>query len=183
MTNLSWKDISIKKYIQLYNLKDLDEMDSIIKQTSIIFDKPESDVERMKLSEYNELSTHLHFLSGEPESTDLKKEFILDGAIYKLKDFNSFTLGEWVDLEHWNKDTINNLHFIMSILYQNPDIDVADSAMIFYEKLDIETTLSAFFFFYLFGLNFIPSDIKDCSMLDKVMNQMNQLKQQLNLQE
>lgn len=183
----TWKDISIKQYIELYNLKeDEDGIELFINQIAIVKGITANEVENIPFTEFESLKNELKFLANEPAQTDLKKEVVYNGQKYLLKDdLTAFTLGEWIDLDTFNKDCINNMHRILSVLYTkegqltyNPAV-CDETAEIFFEKMDIETALAAFFFFYLFALNYIPSDSADCSMFQKLEQYLNQMKLQL----
>jgi hypothetical protein len=177
-TITGWKDISTKQYIQLYNLKEDDYFEMILKQIGIIYEMSQDEVENIPLSEFNQIKNDIAFMAYQPEQYNLKKEIVVEGKKYLLQDLDKLTLGEWADLESYNGDCINNLHSIMAVLYRKEGItkyipsEVDDAAQLFLDKVDIETTLAAFFLFYLFGLNFIQSDIKDCSMFQKVEMEM-----------
>lgn len=186
-----WNDISIKKYIQLYKLDEnkLDEIDTLINQLSIVYELSVDDVESMDLSKVNELRSEILFLNTEPKQTkNLDYPVIIDGKKFIFnKNLNTLSFGEFIDLESYKTDVINNIHKIASILFRSEDFtkyntQEADSnAELFLEKMDIETALSGFFFVYLFALNYIMSDTKDYSMLDKAMiGMVKNLKEMMN---
>ena len=182
-----WKDINIKKYIQLYNLKEDEEgIELFINQIAIVKGLTVNEVENVAFTEFESLKNELKFLATEPDQTNLKKEVEFEGVKYHIrKDFTAFKLGEWIDLESYNKDAINNMHRILAVLYTREgqttyNTDVSDEvAGIFLEKMDIETALAAFFFFYLFALNYIPSDTVNCSMFQMVQMKLKEMKQDL----
>ena len=90
-----------------------------------------------------------------------------------------------MDLESYSKDFINNMHRVLAVLYKkqnqtsyNPGFANLVSE-IFYKQMNIQTGLAAIFFFYLFALNYIPSDSEGYSMLDKMIMNLNQLNKNL----
>lgn len=214
-TLTSWKDISIRQYIALYNLDktlpeplkdnptedditdyELQMYDFMLKKIGILYGLNESKVENIPMSHFQTMKSEMEFTSTEPETCDIKNEIIIDGTTYKLKeDLGNIKLGEWVDFEAFNKDSISNLNRILALLYKKEGLDkyipseVDEAAEAFLDNVDIQTCLAAFFLFYLFALNFIPSDIQDTSMFQKAemeiqklkieMNQNNQLKELL----
>jgi hypothetical protein len=162
----------------------------MIQQIGIIYGLTDEEVENIPVQEFYSIKDDLSFLSKEPESTNIKREFQINGITYKLKeDLSSITLGEWMDFEAFNKDCINNLSSIMALLYRKEGLtkyvpsEVDEASELFLDNVDIETCLAAFFLFFLFALNYIPSDIQDCSMFQKaeleVMKLKNQLEKQL----
>jgi hypothetical protein len=185
----SWTDITTRQYIALYNIKEDDDFELMLKQIGIIYGLTQTEVENIPLQQFYAIKDDMVFLKEEPKMTDMKREIIIDGVKYLYKDVWGMTLGEFYDLERWNKDCVNNLHSIMAILYRKEGIDkyipseVDAAADLFLDNVDIQTTLSAFFLSFLLGLNYTPSDIMDCSMLDKVImeiqNQKKEMKKEL----
>ena len=58
-------------------------------------------------------------IDSEPEKKDFKKSFTLENEEYGfIPNLSKLTTGEYIDLETYCKDPINNLHIIMSILYR-----------------------------------------------------------------
>jgi hypothetical protein len=175
-----WSDISIEKYVKLYEMfkNETDEIEILFNKLMIIYDLTYAEVEEMPLTTFKELSLDLAFMEAEPNSAKFKKSFKIDKVQYTMADMNSFKLGEWVDLEHYSKDLMVNIHRVLAILYRT-DVPVDNKAELLNSKLDCETALSAFFFFYLFALSYIPSDIQGYSMLDKTVKNLRKMKKSL----
>lgn len=169
----NWNEISIEKYIQLYKIeeKEMDDIDLLINQLSIVYELSINEVENLEMAVVNDLKGEITFLNYEPNQTiNLDKPIVIDGVEYQFnKNLNTLTLGEFADLEYYKNDVINNIHNITSILFKKEkDNDAIENSDIFLKKMDIETALSAFFFFYLFATNYIMSDTKGYSLLDKM---------------
>ncbi len=175
----SWNQVSIEKYINLYNLykNESDEIEILFKRLGILLDLTYEEVNDLPLSEYNDIKENLDFLNKEPNQSNYKQTFEIDGITFTLKEFNKFKLGEWVDMEYYQKDFINNLHRIINILYTNSENK--DMSELLFKKMDIESAMGVFFFLYLFALDFTPSHIQDCSQLEIAIQGMNKLKNQL----
>jgi hypothetical protein len=64
-----------------------------------------------------------HLLEITSQSTHkFYKEIEHDGKTYQfIPDFSQFSTGEYIDMEEYLKDPIENAHKIMSILYREPD--------------------------------------------------------------
>lgn len=182
-----WSDISIEKFIKLYNLKninDLDDIDILINELCIIYDLTDDEVESLPMEKINSLRDEMYFISTEPKQTNVKNIIEIDGINYYLKNnLNTLTYGEWKDLKFYESlGSIENLHKINSILYTN-DINEKYNpeksdvrAEIFYKKMDVETATSSLLFFYLFLMNYVISDIQGCSLLDRIISGMEELK-------
>ena len=60
-TITGWKDISTKQYIQLYNLKEDDDFEMILKQIGIIYEMSQDEVENIPLSEFNQIKNDIKY--------------------------------------------------------------------------------------------------------------------------
>lgn len=176
ITPKNWNEVTIEKYIKLNELykNESDEIELILKRLAILLDLTYEEVEGINLMEYHKIKEDLTFLNNEPKQNVFKETFIIDEIEFKFIDLNKMTLGNWVDLQFYQEDLTSNIHRILNILYKNSTN--TDKSELLLKKLDIETALSAFFFFYLLGLSFIPSDIQDCSMLEKAITEMEKMK-------
>lgn len=173
----NWSDINLNQYIKLHNLykEEGDEIELIFKRLMILFDLTYDEVENINITDYNKIKSDLIFMNSEPNQTNFKETLEIDGVEFKFINLDAITLGEWVDLDYYQKDFINNIHRILAILYK-PQTKVDNVSEFLLEKMDVETGLSAFFFFYLFGLSCIPSDSEGYSQLDKAMMEMQKAK-------
>lgn len=176
----SWSEVNLDKYIKLHNLykEEEDEIELTFKRLSILLEIPYSQVEEIPLVTYNQMKEDLAFLQKEPNQTKYLETFEIDGITFKMINLNGIKLGQWVDLEYYQKDFINNIHRILAILYK-PESTFDDVSEFLLNKMDVETGLSAFFFFYAIGLSFTPSDLEGYSMLEKAMMEMEKAKNQL----
>lgn len=162
-----WSDITVNQYIKLMELynSEIDEIDLTFKRLSIILNISEEEVYNIGLSEYNKIKEEIKFLETPPSNLKDVSVIKLDGVEYNLIELNKIKFGQLVDLEYYSKDLLNNIHHIISLLY-NVDYKLVG------EKMDIETALSVFFYIYALGMSFLPSDTKDYSMLDIAIQRM-----------
>lgn len=185
---MNWSDVSIDMYIKLYQVEqeELEEIDLLCKRIGILYGLSDEEVENMPITKYNQLQGELAFLLQEPNQTNLKHEIELNGVKFYLHNPTELSLGEWVDLESLqNEDVMNHIHQVMAMLYKkskdgkyNPAL-AADNAELFLHRMDIETALSAFFFFYLYVTDYIMSNTADCSVLDKIIQGLKQMKMEM----
>lgn len=185
----SWSEVSISKYIQIYNLKDeQDPIDAYLKTIAIILDISYGELLNLPLTEFEQIKIDLEFINQQPSQNKLKETIEIDGITYhQFTDFKNVSLGMFVDLESYigEENFINNLHKIASRLYRKENTityNVSEcnrTADIFFEKMDIETCLSVILFFYLVALDYIPSHTKTYSMLDQAMMGMKMMKKEL----
>lgn len=158
----SWKDITLRKAQKLESLpKNIDTLDLIINQFSILKDIEISEVERLTPNELVEKANELEFLKELPAPKKADK-IKINGRKYKLVDFSKMSLGQMVDIEeYYNEGLVDNAHRILSVLFlpterkfpylketikpYEPD-EVRENDML---DCDMETIWGTLLFFYL----------------------------------
>ena len=186
-TTKSWKDINLTKFIQLNLTNELeDEIDRVFQRIGIIYDLSQDEVANISIADYQSMKIEMEFMDSQPSQTDFKETVEYQGVKYHFnKNLNTLCLGEFVDLESYSKDTINNLPSIMGILYRPEGItsyntDTANqSSIVFEEHMDVETALAGLLFFYLFANDYLMSDIPNSSMLTRQIQGMEILKTEM----
>lgn len=105
----NWNDITLYQYQEL--IKTTDEFDSL----SILLNTTPDDpiIEELSLEEVIEIFNKLRWVQSVPLA--VHKPIIED---LHFKSLNKLTLGEYIDLDYYAKDNIENLHKIMAILYR-----------------------------------------------------------------
>jgi hypothetical protein len=180
-TYKNWSDITIEQYIELINeSKNINnEIDLIYTKLEVLFGMTEQEIDNIQLTELNKIKQQLLFLDREPSQTKVQLDIEVDGVKYSLQhNFGKMTFGRLIMMEELKKkDFINNIPQILNLLYLDEKGNEMGIEKI--KQLDCEVALSAFFFLYLKAMSYIPSDIQDCSMLDKMITNLNQSKKEL----
>lgn len=155
----SYKDLSLKKYLELRNIDIVDNepLDIQAEMIAILSDSDVESVLNMPLSEYQKMATQLVFLNETPEPMKkIPNEMTVNGKKYRvLKDAREMTAGAYIDYQNYIKDSDNiehNLPLILSCFVipkgkkYGEDYDI-DDVIHDMEALPIETVmgLSAFF--------------------------------------
>lgn len=112
----SWKDISLRKAIELESLGEMEKLDLIINQYAILNDMTIEEVEKMTPAELLASSKDYQFILKMPDAkkTDIVK---VNGRKYGLVDFSKMTLAQMVDIEeYYNEGVIDNAHKILSVI-------------------------------------------------------------------
>jgi len=108
---------SIKDYKKVINLDHLPDKEKMIKTLSILTDKSEKELGKLKL---NTLQGVFEVVTQ--RLVDLQPNFHpiieIEGVMYGYQPLSKFTLGEYVDLEQLLKDTQGNLEQLMALLYR-----------------------------------------------------------------
>ena len=117
-----WEDITIstyQKYLKIQESKAKDR-NKVIKSLSLLCNTSEDIVKKMAYKDLVDIMGIVsELIDSEPDSTSFKKTFKLDGDEYGfIPNMSKLTTGEYIDLESYCKEPIENLHIIMSILYR-----------------------------------------------------------------
>ncbi len=157
----NWNEVSLGTYQEIANIKT--ESDAIrLKET--IFLLTGVDITKIPVTEINKITTNLQWLNSLPDDKNLKTIIVIDSVQYSLiGKFESISLGEWIDLEEFIKDHVNNLHKIMAVIYRpviNGKLEDYDTeslytrAELFEDKMFIGDVYATMIFFFVIGMNF-----------------------------
>jgi len=118
-----WEDISIgmyQNYVELQE-KKLPEDEFIVAVVCVLCDVEKKTLEKVKYKDLKDISnTLMELLKKEvKEEKELIKKVNFKGKEYGfIPNLSSISLGEYVDIETFCKDSYKNLHKIMSVLYR-----------------------------------------------------------------
>ena len=111
MIPTTWNDISVNQYQQLRGLTASESVfDWHLDVLDILTDL---DVEELSVIEVDKIFRGLGWLKKEPHRKYAKKV-----GQYVCKEFKDIRLGEFLDLEHYYQDKVNNLTTIAGIFYR-----------------------------------------------------------------
>jgi hypothetical protein len=117
-----WNDISIGMYQEFVaiNKKKMSEEEKIVKIVCCLCEVEESVLERFKYKDLKYISDKLvKLVNSEMNKDELIKKVEFNGERYGIiPNFSSISLGEFVDIEGYCKNSHDNLHKIMSIMYR-----------------------------------------------------------------
>ncbi len=126
----NWDDITIgmyQKYVKIQDGKG-SEKNKVYKSLALLCNTTTAIVKKIPYKDLLEiLGIVKKLVDSEPESTNFKKLFELNGVQYGFcPNLNRLTAGEYIDLESYCKDPVDNLHIINSILYRKVTKKVND---------------------------------------------------------
>lgn len=118
----SWDDISVDKYQYTHEIQFEDDdgfFSKTIKTMQIICDIDDEDdvFDDLKLDDIKILSSKLNFIKSLPQKVNNSVNE------WSLIDFNNILVGQFIDIEFWLKNLENNLHKILSVIYQKTKED------------------------------------------------------------
>jgi len=119
---LSWQNITVQQYLDIYRLSlntDLDDMAKLERVICILFDMTEQQVDNLSMLEFTELSKEVGFIMngdipGKPVRNIKvgRKKYSITYDPSKLKH------RQYVELIHFGESPIENMHMIMASVVQ-----------------------------------------------------------------
>lgn len=144
----SWNEVTVGQYQELCQTsKDLDTV-------SILLDQDPEEVRKFDSASMGKIVSHLGWVKQLPDDKKYNAFVEVNGKEYRLiENLNSFTLGEWIDMEEYLNDFKTNIHLILAMLYRDrPGYDTEDNrerAELFRDNMMIGDVYGCFVFFSL----------------------------------
>ena len=112
----NWNEVTVNQWLEL-NTIDEEYHNSVFLQTiealSILSDTDPEELEDLDPEELIDLARKVSFIQREPSN---KPKELVKGL--KLKPLDRLTLGEFIDLEHYAVQFVQNFDILLSILYK-----------------------------------------------------------------
>ena len=112
----NWNEVTVNQWLELNTIDEL-EYNSVFLQTieaiSILSDTDPEELEDLDPEELIDLARKVSFIQREPSN---KPKELVKGL--KLKPLDRLTLGEFIDLEHYAMQFVQNFDILLSILYK-----------------------------------------------------------------
>jgi len=112
----NWNEVSVSQWLELNTIDEL-EYNSVFLQTiealSILSDTDPEELEDLDPEELINLASKVSFIEREPSN---KPKELVKGL--KLNPLDRLTLGEFIDLEHYAMQFVQNFDILLSILYK-----------------------------------------------------------------
>ena len=117
----SWNEITVNQWVELNSI-DQAEYNSVFLYTleaiSILSDTDPEELEELSPEELIDLASQVSFIKREPSN---KPNELVKG--FRLKPMDALTLGEFIDLEHYVSQSVQNFTLLLSILYKKTKRD------------------------------------------------------------
>lgn len=111
---MKWSDITVSQFQEIYKLStqpDIDDFDRTLKTICILYNKTETEVDEMQLSELLKLAEKCAFVNGESIPGRLPKRVKGHKINYDPK---ALSLGKYTDLIAFSEKPIENMHLILA---------------------------------------------------------------------
>jgi len=118
----NWNSITVAQYLELKSLEseDLVGTQLLLEQIAVLLNTDTEDelIDSLGLDELFQILDKLAFLGGEPPSNYIK----INTELIPI-EFNELVLGEFIDIEHYVMDAMENIHIILAILHKKQGKD------------------------------------------------------------
>lgn len=112
----SWNEVTVSQWVELNSI-DPNEFNSVFLHTleglSILSDTDPEELEDLTPEELINLANQVSFIKREPSN---KPKQAVKG--FMLKPLDALTLGEFIDLEYYISQSVQNFTLLLSILYK-----------------------------------------------------------------
>lgn len=112
----NWNEVNVSQWLELNTIDD-EEYNSVFLQTiealSILSDTDPEELEDLDPEELIDLARKVSFIQREPSN---KPNEMVRG--FRLKPLDRLTLGEFIDLEYYAMQFVQNFDILLSILYK-----------------------------------------------------------------
>lgn len=112
-----WQDVTIGQFQELSNI-DLEHKDAVLNAISILIDKDPEEIRQYDEVSFNEIAKAIEWTQEMPQAANFRQVIEIDGQKYGLIKFASLSVGEWIDLDEYLKEPINNIHKIFALMYR-----------------------------------------------------------------
>jgi hypothetical protein len=180
-----WKDITIEIYQKYFTIVNSGkkEQEKELEIISLLCRLEKDVVKKIGVKQKRELTLKLSTFVNKRLPKKLKKKIKFNGKRYGfIPNLSKISTGEYVDIEEYCKDTNNNLHKIMSILYREIDKEKYDLYNVKpynpdeikeedFKKLPMDITLGALDFFLSLGKDLLQDLNSYLMTQEKVMKE------------
>jgi hypothetical protein len=181
----AWSDCNIKQYVAIQNILATDESDmkKLIMVIAALTDCPMDVLYNVSVDDIGKLD--ISWMAKDIKSKT-EKIIEIDGKKYGvIKDMKNLTLGEYVDLDHFIKDAVNNMHKICAVLMrpvisqdgelyiiEKYDGKIDERANIFFNKMNVVQLHALTSFFMDFASGYLRSTSPSLQQLAKKSKKM-----------
>ena len=166
----SWSEINVSTFQELSRLDTFEGHHKVIELVSILSNKDVEEIREISGENFETILEQVKWSSIVP-STEYKTEVTIDETTYYLIKLKSLTVGEWIDLDTWCENAIDNMHKIFAMLYRplNEDSDINERSELFLDKLMISDVYGTLLFFLIIGNQYLELT-KDFTTEQPTMN-------------
>jgi hypothetical protein len=147
----SWNEVTVSQFQEINSIP-LESKSRALEIISILINEDIEEIRKYDMQSLNRIVAALGWCDELPSDKDFEEVLTLDGTSYHMVKMSSFSVGEWIDLEQYFEDPINNLHNILGVFYRDNDLpyDTITSekrASIFRDKVNVGQVYGTVVFF------------------------------------
>ena len=173
----SWNEVTISHFQEINSIP-LESKSRALEIISILINEDIEEIRKYDMQSLNRIVAALGWCDELPSDKDFDQTLTINGITYEMVKMSSFSVGEWIDLEQYFEDPINNLHNILGVFYRDNDLpyDTATAekrAALFKEQVNVGQVYGTVVFFCNIERNCIQT-IKVYFQLEIMKMEMNQ---------
>lgn len=177
----SWNEVTVSQFQEINSIP-LESKIRALEIISILINEDIEEIRKYDMQSLNRIVAALGWCDELPSDKDFDQVLTLNDTTYHMVKMSSFSVGEWVDLEQYFEDPINNLHNILGVFYRDNDLpyDTESSekrAALFKEHVNVGQVYGTVVFFCNIERNCIQT-IKVYFQLQIMKMEMNQKQKQ-----
>ena len=117
----SWNEVTIEKFQEINSI-DNDNKNKSLEIISILTDRDVEEIRTYDMQSLNRIVEALGWCNELPEEKEFSKTLTVNGIEYTMVKMSSFSVGEWIDLEGYFENPIDNIHRILGVFFRDNDL-------------------------------------------------------------
>jgi len=147
----SWNEVTVSQFQEINSIP-LESKSRALEIISILINEDTEEIRKYDMQSLNRIVAALGWCDELPSDKDFEEVLTIDDTTYHMVKMSSFSVGEWIDLEQYFEDPINNLHNILGVFYRDNSLpyDTITSekrASIFRDKVNVGQVYGTVVFF------------------------------------
>lgn len=147
----SWNEVTVSQFQEINSIP-LESKSRALEIISILINEDIEEIRKYDMQSLNRIVAALGWCDELPNDKEFDQTLTINDITYNMVKMSSFSVGEWMDLEQYFEDPINNLHNILGVFYRDNDLpyDTTTSeqrANIFREHVNVGQVYGTVVFF------------------------------------
>lgn len=117
----SWNEVTVSQFQEINSIP-LESKSRALEIISILINEDIEEIRKYDMQSLNRIVAALGWCDELPNDKEFDQVLTLNDTTYNMVKMSSFSVGEWMDLEQYFEDPINNLHNILGVFYRDNDL-------------------------------------------------------------
>lgn len=117
----SWNEVTVSQFQEINSIP-LESKSRALEIISILINEDIEEIRKYDMQSLNRIVAALGWCDELPNDKEFDQTLTINDITYNMVKMSSFSVGEWMDLEQYFEDPINNLHNILGVFYRDNDL-------------------------------------------------------------